>query len=357
MVSGSGDGTARIWDCDTGTPWKTLDCKPGSVLAVSYSPDGAVIATGSLDGSVRFWDATTAQQVSGGKSAKSKGSKNWINAFAWEPYHLQQPQRPRVAAASKDAIVRIWDVMRGSTDIQLTGHKASVSCVRWGGNGNIYTGSQDRTIKVWESKGGTLIQTLTAHAHWVNHLALSTDAVLRTSYIDPERATPAGHERSVAQERFERVAKVSSRISERLVSASDDNKVYLWNTGDLKKPVARLDGHNKLVNHVSFSPDGHYIASCGFDNIVILWRAEDGKFLKKLVGHVAPVYQCCFSADSRLLVSASKDTTLKVWDVASGKLSEDLPGHQDQVFAVDWSPDGKRVGSGGADKKIMLWTH
>ena len=69
-------------------------------------------------------------------------------------------------------------------------------------------------------------------------------------------------------------------------------------------------GHQKQVNHVTFSPDGLLIASAGFDNHTKIWNARDGTFINTLRGHVAPVYQCCFSADSRLLVTASKDTTL-----------------------------------------------
>lgn len=157
--------------------------------------------------------------------------------------------------------------------------------------------------------------------------------------------------------RFEKAATVNQKIVEHLVSASDDNTMFLWDPPNSQKPTARLLGHQKQVNHVTFSPDGAYIASAGFDNHVKLWNARDGKFIATLRGHVGSVYQCCFSADSRLLVSASKDTTLKVWDVRSRKLSMDLPGHQDEVYAVDWSPDGQKVGSGGKDKAVRIWRH
>ena len=53
MVSGSGDNTARIWDCDTGTPVHTLKGHTSWVLAVGWSPDDSRIATGSMDNTVR----------------------------------------------------------------------------------------------------------------------------------------------------------------------------------------------------------------------------------------------------------------------------------------------------------------
>ena len=355
MVSGSGDGSARIWDCDTGTPLYTLKGHTSWVLVVSWSPDDSMIATGGMDNTVRIWDPKTGQAI----GAPLKGHTKWIRSIAWEPYHLQSPGRPRLASASKDATVRIWDVISKRIENVLSGHKGSVSCVRWGGTGKIYTSSQDKTIKIWSSNEGTLISTLTAHAHWVNHLALSTDFVLRTAFYDHTGTVPSTEAEKVekARERFEKAASIGGKVVERLVSASDDFTIFLWEPSTSLKPVARLLGHQKQVNHVTFSPNGLTIASAAFDNHVKLWNASDGKFLHSLRGHVGPVYMTSFSADSRLLVSASKDTTLKVWDCATGKMKEDLVGHKDEVFAVDWAPDGGKVGSGGKDKTVRVWRH
>lgn len=358
LCTGSGDFTARIWDCDTGTPLHTLKGHTSWVLCIAYSPDDTMIATGSNDKTVRLWESKTGKALGG----PMKGHSAFIRSIAWEPFHLQEEGRPRFASASKDATVRIWDAIGRTADIVLSGHKSSISCVRWGGTGKIYTSSQDKTIKVWDpSKGGTLVHTLSAHAHWVNHLALSTDFVLRTAYFDHTNDIPATHAEKVekAKKRFRKAATINNQTVERFVSASDDNTIYLWDLSSPAptKPLARLLGHQKQVNHVVFSPDGNLIASASFDNSVKLWSARDGKFLLTCRGHVAPVYQCSFSPDSRLLVSSSKDTTLKCWDVRTGKIAEDLPGHADEVYAVDWSPDGKGVGSGGKDKAVRIWRH
>ena len=94
----------------------------------------------------------------------------------------------------------------------LTGHSASVNVVRWGGENVIYTGSSDRTVKVWsgvdvsrvalsvfltlyeigiaDGMQGKLIRTLSEHAHWVNTMALSTDFVLRTGPYDHTSKKP-----------------------------------------------------------------------------------------------------------------------------------------------------------------------
>ncbi|KMU91109.1 WD repeat-containing protein [Coccidioides immitis H538.4] len=355
MATGSGDSTARIWDCDTGTPIHTLKGHSSWVLAVSWSPNDKILATGSMDNTVRLWDPKTGQAL----GAPLKGHTKWIMSLAWEPYHLQDPGRPRLASASKDSTVRIWDVVSKRIENVLTGHKGSVSCVRWGGMAHIYTSSHDKTIKIWNPKDGSLIQTLSSHTHRVNHLALSTDFFLRTSFYEHNTPVPDSDTDRIAlaKRRFEKAATINGKLTERLVSASDDFTMFLWDPASSNKPISRMLGHQKEVNHVTFSPDGAYIASASFDNHVKLWNARDGKFMSSLRGHVGAVYQCCFSADSRLLVSSSKDTTLKVWDVRTGKLAMDLPGHQDEVYAVDWSPDGEKVGSGGRDKAVRIWRH
>jgi ribosome assembly protein 4 len=272
LATGSGDKTARIWDTETGTPKYTLSGHTGWVLCVAWSPDGNILATGSMDKSVRVWDPATGKPAGSGPLT---GHAKWVTSIAWEPYHLWKDNNPRLASASKDMTVRLWATNTGRTDQVLSGHKASVSCVKWGGSGMVYTASHDKTVRVWNADLGTLTHTFSAHAHWVNHLALSTDFALRTGFFDhmPVPNTLEG-KRTKAKERFEKAAKVQGEVVERLVSASDDFTMYLWDPSQGTQPVARLLGHQKAINHVTFSPNGGLIASAGWDNHTKLWSAR-----------------------------------------------------------------------------------
>lgn len=292
LATGSGDHTVRLWDVMTETPKATLKAHRDWVLCVAWSPCGKLIASGGKDGKVAIWEAANTEKP---LRVIEKAHKLWVNSLAWEPYHVDGV--PRLASASKDGTARLWEARTGRALFTLSGHSNSVSSVKWGGEGLVFTGAHDRTVKVWAAAEGKLVRSLDGHGHWVNCLALTTDGAIRSGPYDHKGHAPADESqaREAAAKRYNEVR----GAAELLASGSDDFTVFLWSPANSKKPIARLTGHVQLVNNVCFSPDGHWLATASFDGSVRLWAARTGKFHATLRGHVGAVYQLCWSGDSR----------------------------------------------------------
>lgn len=109
-------------------------------------------------------------------------------------------------------------------------------------------------------------------------MSLSTDFLLRTGAFDHHGNAPKdlGEAKAKASERYRELV---ARRPERLITGSDDFTMFLWEPARDKKPIARLTGHQQLVNHVTFSPDGRYIASASFDKSIKLWDGSTGKYV------------------------------------------------------------------------------
>jgi len=232
------------------------------------------------------------------------------------------------------------------------------------------------------------------HAHWVTTLALNTDFVLRTGPFDHTSKRPTSdvegklwsfslaiawiHPFFVVAQKLAlvRYNALISTTPELLISGSDDHTLFLWSlfptsvpSAGKQKPLTRLNGHQRQVSHVAFSPNGRWAASAAWDNSVRIWDGRTGNFVATLRGHVGAVYRLAWSADSRLVVSASKDGTLKVrieyafvrtrmtlrgqiWDLKTYKIKTDLPGHTDEVYCVDFVAD--KIVSGGRDRTVKM---
>lgn len=80
---------------------------------------------------------------------------------------------------------------------------------------------------------------------------------------------------------------------ERLVSGSDDFTLFMWNPAEEKKPVARMTGHQALVNEVLFSPDTRLLASASFDKSIKIWDGRTGKYVTE--PGVVFFLDCCMS--------------------------------------------------------------
>lgn len=315
------------------------------IRAVSFSPDGTMIATASIDQTVKLWqrDGTLLQTLT--------GHTDNVNSVSFSP------DGNTIATASNDQTVKLW-TLNGQEIITLTGHENWVNSVSFSPDGKtIATASDDQTVKLWTQTGEELA-TLTGHESWITRVSFSPDGKTIATASDDATVslwtikgqllhTFAGHQDTVWDISF-------SPNGQTLATASSDSTFILWNIPQRIK-MRTIKGHQKGVNSVVFSPDGQMMATASGDETVKLWTL-DGQLITTLQGHLGQVSSVTFSPDGRTLASGSNDKTVKLWQLDSPKLLQINNGHDQAIYGVDVSPDGQLMATASLDGSVKLWT-
>ena len=305
-----------------------------------------------------------------------------VNGLAYSP------DGTKLASASRDGTVRVWDLGNGHELLAYRGHPAPppvspdkpvdgtaalrVPAVAWSPTGALVASAGGDEIHLWDPATGKRVKALKKHAGMVRALAFGPDGARLASTGDDRLLVVwdvAAGKDTFTGTLSARPEAVAYSPNGKLVAAADADgfvTVFRPDGGD-KKPVMRAqatDGGGQQATGVAFTPDGAKLLAGGYDKNARLLAAPAAAGtaapaaaapLLKFTGHSEPVSAVGITPDGKLAVTGGQDRTVRVWDAVGGKPVRLFQGHLDRVTALAVRPDGRQVASGSEDGTIRLW--
>jgi hypothetical protein len=269
-VSGSWDGTARVWELEGNAESRVLKGHTDRVRAVALDGEGKQAVSGSDDNTVRVW--TLAGDA---RPLVLEGHTDSVRAVALDA------GGKRALSGSQDGTVRVWELEGNAEPRVLKGHSGAVVAVAFDASGKrAISGSWDGTVRIWELEGDAEPRVLKGHTDRVRAVALDGDG----KYA---------------------------------VSGSDDNTVRVWELEGNTKPLV-LEGHTDSVRAVALTAEGTCALSGSRDGTVRVWALEGNAAPRVLKGRWGPAAAVAFSADCTRFLSDHGSHGLCLWFPSSG---------------------------------------
>jgi WD40 repeat protein/DNA-binding SARP family transcriptional activator len=323
--------TASIRDAHTGAKLVTLAAHKGEVLAVAYSLDGRLVATGSADGTARLWNAVTGDPV---HVLRAHRGGVFATGFSADG--------TRLATLGADRAVRVWDVRTGRELRSFPRvHQRTVAGVAWG-EGVAFVGRDRIAVSPWAR--GSAPSPVVAKVFDVSsgkQVAVVEDPAGATEIVDLD-VSPGG------------TLLVAGR--------ADGGELQLYGLPSGRQ-LDVVQAHGATVLDVEFSRDGRLVATGGVDGLAKVWEVSRGKLSEALTlrGHTNPVGSVSFDrTGTRLATWGQISGEARVWDVSPAGRGEvlTLPGPKtDTQGSIAFTPDGRRlVASSGREGEVRVWS-
>jgi len=303
------------------------------IASVSYSPDGRRLASASWDGIIKIWDAATGQVI------RTLTGKKAIFAVVFHP------DGTRLASAGKDRAVTLWDAATGQVIRTFPGHAQSIHELAFSPDGKlIASSSEDGTVKLWDTSTGSVVYTLADHRERaVGQIAFSPDG--------KTLASAGGGEPTIRVWNLTtgQLIRTFRDDVNPLININPDGKA---STGDKRLLVGR---HRKPV---AFSPDGKILATGVEDGTIKLWDASAGSLVRALRDrhNLDAVTGLAFSPDGKTLASTSfMGQAVILWDAATGYLLRTMKGQTGGINDIAFSSDDVHLASAHWSSAIKIW--
>ena len=345
VAIGGNSGEIEIWDTVSGktvsVPNGHVDKIGNTVTALSFSPDGRLLASGSNDTTVRLWHTNTGKKM----IELTNHHSSWISTLAFSA------DGKFLASGSPDTTVELWHIPTGESLTTFTAHIGDIATLAFSpDNSTLATGSLDGTVRFWDIKTEawsnetktSLPMHITGHTGWVHTTTFSKDGF-------------------------------------KLASVAEHGTIALWDLKTLQKPV--LNSTSKIEStrvgdhwspYFAFSFDGTKVASICEERNEILIRLTDVS-----TGQELTTFKCrlkyiglskmVFSADGKML-AVGDNGKIHLWKIETGEYFEmdisDPEKNLNQfphsyppytITTLVFSPDGKRIVSGIMAGKVQMW--
>ncbi len=317
LVSAGRNGIVTLWDTTTRTAVTSLPEQHTTVLDAAFSPDGSLIACGCGDSTIRVWDVGKEEALT------LQGHQGEVASLSF------CTTDSRLASASLDGTVKIWNLKSGQELLSWDVHSSGVYAVAWSPNvSRIATASHDGKVRLWDVDTGEEVLTLARESRGIYDLQFS----------------PSGSQ---------------------LISPSIDDTLSIWDGMELHSVAVEVPTPMVLTNQLLFkstvgiecvvhSLDGQKLVAAGQDRVAHIWDMAEQREVQSLIGHERTISCADISPDGKVAVTASEDKTLRFWNTESGVELVRLPAVR-SYSDIYYSVDGRLLFACSMDGKVRIW--
>lgn len=346
LASGSLDETVKLWNIIDGYKIATLKGHREVIVTVAFSSDGKTLATGDGENTIKLWDVSSKRE-----RATLSGHSNGIITLMFSP------DGNTLASGSQDGTIRLWNPKTAKEiGIFATGHVESVNSIAFNKNGSSLASTAfDGTVDIWSIKTARELNTITDYqSNSMSLSAFSHDGSLLASYGRIYKDGSPGRIRlwrvGSGDELLGPWNKINISVDELLFT--HDNKFLYANTSKGIRCWDILIGEEFFPfgaepargRRLTITPDGKHIALETFHGLLRVWDIDAQSDLnipiKKKVDGIS------FSPDSMYLVQSHFKDGLVLWELSSTEL-ELYNEYEDKLIGFDpiltFSPDGSTL--------------
>ncbi|MHC4947788.1 MAG: WD40 repeat domain-containing serine/threonine protein kinase [Planctomycetota bacterium] len=339
VATGSMAGDLLVHDAATGEPVLTLPRQPGPILAVAISRDGTTLAAGGEDAQVRLFGLPDGRPLG---QRGFPGERIRAIAFTADGDEVLVGSGAEVTAWTvvTNEMRSLGRALGNVTDVAVSpdGTRVAITRISPTANSLIVCGPDGEemasatdlshpTKTVAFSPDGSLVLTGEGDG----------DVVVRDAATGRERSRLSGHALEVFDIRFD-------RKGERLVTASRDRTVRVWDF-EQHAMLRRFRGHTDTVNGALFRDAGSLLSAAS-DSTLRAWRLEPIATRLIRFEHHGPAAHVAWAPDGSWLVSAGADQTVRRWDPVTGRPVGASWRHEPSLSALAVAPDGGRIAFG-----------